>query len=61
MKMKNVTVTKKDFSYSVKFLKKLGYTFDSRTKTWSGEKDISFLVEEGYVTLPANEWAATQG
>jgi len=58
--MSNVTVTNKDFSYTTKFLKKNGYTFDARTKTWSGSKDISFLVEEGYVTVPANEWAATQ-
>ena len=58
--MANVTVTSKDFSYAVKFLKKNGYTFDAATKTWSGSKDISFLVEEKYVTVPANDWAATQ-
>jgi hypothetical protein len=58
--MNNVTVTNKDFGYTVKFLKKNGYTFDARTKTWSGSKDISFLIEEGYVKVPANEWSATQ-
>ena len=58
--MTNVKVTNKDFGYATKFLKKMGYTFNSSTKTWSGEKDISFLVDEGYVTVPANEWAATQ-
>jgi hypothetical protein len=58
--MDNVTVTNKDFSYAVKFLKKNGYTFDARTKTWAGSKDISFLVEEKYVTILANDWAATQ-
>jgi hypothetical protein len=59
--MTNVTVTNKDFSYAVKFLKKNGYTFDARTKTWAGSKDIGFLVEQGYVTVPANEWAAKAG
>jgi hypothetical protein len=47
--MKNYTVTGKDFSYSVKFLKKNCYTFDARTKTWTGTKDVSFLVDGGYI------------
>ena len=47
--MKSYTVTGKDFSYSVKFLKKNGYTFDARTKTWTGTKDVSFLVDGGYI------------
>ena len=45
-----VTVTNKDFQYTVKFLKKYGYTFDSSTKTWAGSKDVSFLTDEGYAT-----------
>lgn len=44
-----VTVTNKDFGYTVKFLKKYGYTFDNRSKVWTGSKDVSFLIEEGYV------------
>ena len=47
--MNSYTVTSKDFSYSVKFLKKNGYTFDARSKTWSGTKDVSFLVDGGYI------------
>ncbi|HUS39683.1 MAG TPA: hypothetical protein VMX74_09545 [Pirellulales bacterium] len=43
-----VTVTNKDFGYSVKFLKKYGYTFDAATKSWSGTRDISFLTDDGY-------------
>jgi hypothetical protein len=43
-----VTVTSKDFGYSVKFLKKNGYSFDSASKSWTGTKDVSFLVNEGY-------------
>lgn len=44
-----VTVTNKDFKYAVSFLKKKGYKFDSSSKTWSGDKDISFLADGGYV------------
>ena len=44
-----VKTTNKDFSYTVKFLKKNRYTFDNSTKTWVGDKDISFLLSEGYV------------
>jgi hypothetical protein len=47
--MQSYTVTGKDFSYSVKFLKKNGYTFDARTKSWTGTKDVSFLVDGGYI------------
>jgi hypothetical protein len=46
--MCEIKVTGKDFSYATKFLKKNGYTFNSMTKTRSGSKDVSFLVEEGY-------------
>ena len=46
-----VTVTNKDFGYAVKFLKKNGYKFDAGSKTWSGDKDVSFLVNEGYVIV----------
>lgn len=46
--MNEIKVTSKDFSYATKFLKKNGYTFNGTTKTWSGSKDVSFLVEEGY-------------
>jgi hypothetical protein len=45
-------VTSKDFQYTVKFLKKNGYTFNSSTKTWSGSKAVDFLVSEGYVVPP---------
>jgi hypothetical protein len=50
-KMYEIKVTGKDFSYATKFLKKNGYTFSGTTKTWSGSKDVSFLIEEGYVVL----------
>jgi hypothetical protein len=30
-------------------LKKNGYTFDARTKSWTGTKDVSFLVDGGYI------------
>lgn len=53
--MATFTVTNKDFRYSVKFLKKNGYSFDSVSKTWSGSKDVSFLVEEGYVVEVVTE------
>ena len=49
-----IKVTSKDFSYATKFLKKNGYTFNSSTKTWSGTKSVSFLIEEGYVTVVAD-------
>ena len=44
-------VTSKDFGYSVKFLKKNGYTFDAQSKAWEGSKDIGFLINEGYVVV----------
>jgi hypothetical protein len=53
--MNSYTVTSKDFSYSVKFLKKNGYTFDARSKTWTGDKDVSFLVDGGYIKLVATQ------
>jgi len=46
-----IKVTGKDFSYATKFLKKNVYTFNGTTKTWSGEKNISFLIEEGYAVI----------
>ena len=46
-----IKVTGKDFSYATKFLKKNGYTFNGTTKTWSGAKDVSFLIEEGYAVM----------
>jgi hypothetical protein len=49
--MSEVKVTGKDFSYATKFLKKNGYTFNGTTKTWSGAKDVSFLIEEGYAVM----------
>lgn len=49
--MNEIKVTSKDFSYSTKFLKKNGYTFNGTTKTWSGSKDVSFLIEEGYAVM----------
>lgn len=49
--MNEIKVSGKDFSYATKFLKKNGYTFNGQTKTWSGSKDISFLIEEGYAVL----------
>ena len=51
MKMNEIKVTGKDFSYATKFLKKNGYTFSGTTKTWSGAKDVSFLIEEGYAVM----------
>ena len=50
-KMYEIKVTGKDFSYSTKFLKKNGYTFNGATKTWSGSKDVSFLMQEGYAVM----------
>jgi len=50
-KKMQVKVTNKDFKYTTKYLKKNGYTFDGSTKAWSGDKDISFLVEDGYVSV----------
>ena len=50
-KMYEIKVTGKDFSYAAKFLKKNGYTFNGATKTWSGAKDVSFLLEEGYAVM----------
>jgi hypothetical protein len=44
-----VTVTNKDFSYSVKFLKKRGFVFNATAQAWSGTGDIEFLLNEGYV------------
>jgi len=44
-----VSVTNKDFSYSVKFLKKRGFVFNATAKTWSGTGDIEFLLSDGYV------------
>jgi hypothetical protein len=49
--MNEIKVTSKDFSYATKFLKKNGYTFSGASKTWSGLKDVSFLVEEGYAVV----------
>lgn len=49
--MNEIKVTSKDFSYSTKFLKKNGYTFNGATKTWTGSKNVSFLVEEGYAVI----------
>jgi hypothetical protein len=49
--MHEIKVTGKDFSYATKFLKKNGYTFNGTTKTWSGSKDVSFLLEEGYAVM----------
>ena len=49
--MSEIKVTGKDFSYATKFLKKNGYTFNGTTKTWSGAKDVSFLIEEGYAVI----------
>ena len=43
-----ISVTNKDFSYSVKFLKKFGYTFDSISKTWVGSRDVSYLIDNGF-------------
>lgn len=51
MKMSKLKVTSKDFSYATKFLKKNGYTFNGTTKIWSGSKDVSFLIEEGYAAI----------
>lgn len=50
-----VKVTNKDFGYTTKYLKKNGYTFDGSTKTWSGDKDVSFLLSEGYATAVASK------
>jgi hypothetical protein len=44
-----VTVTNKDFSYAVKFLKKRGFVFNAAAKTWSGTGDLEFLLTDGYV------------
>ena len=44
-----VSVTNKDFSYAVKFLKKRGFVFNASAKTWSGTGDIEFLLSDGYV------------
>ena len=49
--MYEIKVTGENFSYSTKFLKKNGYTFSGTTKTWSGAKDVSFLIEEGYAVM----------
>ena len=49
--MNEIKVTSKDFSYTTKFLKKNGYTFNGTTKTWSGSKDVSFLIGEGYAVF----------
>ena len=49
--MNEVKATSKDFGYTTKFLKKNGYTFNGTTKTWSGTKDVSFLIEEGYAVI----------
>lgn len=50
-KLTVVTVTSRDFGYTVKFLKKRGYRFDGGSKTWSGTADISFLTDGGYARL----------
>lgn len=44
-----VTVTNKDFSYTVKFLRKRGFVFNASAKTWSGTGNIDYLLTEGYV------------
>ena len=49
--MNTLKVTGKDFSYATKFLKKNGYTFCGTTKTWSGSKDVSFLIHDGYAVI----------
>ncbi len=43
-----VKVTNKDFGWTVKYLKKNGYTFDPQSKTWTGKLD-QWLIDEGYV------------
>lgn len=43
-----IKVTNKDFAWTVKYLKKNGYFFDSASKTWTGKMD-KWLIDEGYV------------
>jgi len=57
--MSEIKVTSKDFSYATKFLKKNGYTFSSSSKTWSGTKSVSFLIEEGYAVVVREASALT--
>lgn len=53
--MNEVKATGKDFSYATKFLKKSGYEFNATTKTWTGSKNISFLIEDGYAVSVRGE------